>query len=95
MSKGRLKSILKSFAVRVSPMVSIIMPRITVCVIPLTHSKVIGTKNVNNATPMMNGEANVASQRLTVCNNPFIPVAKVRKKLQNVLVIEEKYVISH
>ena len=80
MSKGRLKSILKSFVERVSPMVSIIMPNITVWVVPLTHSKVMGTKNVNRATPIINGDAYVANQLLTLCNIPVISAARVQIK---------------
>ena len=54
MSNGRCASSLKSFGVSVSPIVSIMMPRMMVCVFPLTHAKIWGKKNVTTAVRMMN-----------------------------------------
>ena len=53
-SKGRWARIRKSSVVRVMPMVSMIRPRMMVCVNPETHSNVAGTKNVNTAMAMTN-----------------------------------------
>ena len=40
MSKGRRARILKSLVVSVKPIVSMMMPRMTVCIVPRTQSKV-------------------------------------------------------
>lgn len=52
-SNGRWARSLKSRGVRVSPMVSMMMPRIIVCVLPLTHAKSWGKKNVTSAVRIM------------------------------------------
>ena len=55
---------MKSSVVSVRPMVSIMMPRMTVCVVPRTQSNVWGKKNVNTAMQMMNTEVLSASHLL-------------------------------
>ena len=52
-SIGLLASILKSSVDSVNPMVSMMSPKMTVCVVPETHLKVSGTKNVNRAMPII------------------------------------------
>ncbi len=64
-SNGRWARMRKSSVVSVSPIVSMMMPRITVCVVPRTHTKRWGTKNVTTAMTMINSEAFAASQRLS------------------------------
>ena len=68
-SSGRRASILKSLVVSVSPIVSMMMPRMTVCIVPRTHSKRSGTKKVSTAMAVTKSEAWAASHRLRRCND--------------------------
>ena len=53
MSHGRAARIRMSLSVRVSPMVSMMNPSINDCVLPCTHEKSAGQKNVTTAMAMM------------------------------------------
>lgn len=66
-SNGRCARMRKSSVVSVRPMVSMMMPRMTVWVVPRTQSKRCGKKKVTSATPMTNTEAWAANRRLTAC----------------------------
>ena len=56
-SSGRRARMRKSLVVRVRPIVSMMSPRMMVCVVPRTQLKAAGRKNVMTAIAMMNGEA--------------------------------------
>ena len=72
MSTGRFANRRKSSGVRVRPMVSMMMPRMMVCVLPLTHSNSCGTKNVTTAVRMMKILALPLSVSLIVLNTLYI-----------------------
>lgn len=65
-SSGLRATTKKSSVVSVKPMVNMISPRITVCVVPLTHSKSCGQRKVTKAIAIINAEAWRASQALAV-----------------------------
>ena len=54
MSIGRFTNNLKSSGVSVRPIVSMMMPRMMVCVSPFTHTNSPGKKKVTTAVRMMN-----------------------------------------
>ena len=56
MSNGRLKSILMSSRLSVSPIVSIIIPNIILAASPFTHSNNTGKKNAITAAIITNSE---------------------------------------
>ena len=72
MSNGRFANSLKSSGVNVRPIVSMIIPRITVCVLPFTHSKSTGKKNVTTAVRMTKRLAFPLSTSLIVLNIRYI-----------------------
>ena len=61
MSKGLRAKMRKSSVVSVRPIVSMMIPKITVCVVPRTQLKTGGKKNVNSAIPITKTVACLAS----------------------------------
>ena len=67
MSNGLCAKMRKSAVVKVSPIVSMMIPKITVCVFPLTQSKEEGTKKVKTAAAITTHEALPANHLLNFC----------------------------
>ena len=72
MSNGLCAKMRKSAVVKVRPIVNMMMPKITVCVFPLTQSKAEGTKKVNIAAAITTHEALLANHLLRFCKELIV-----------------------